>query len=107
MIDAGRCILAGVLYDLGDYPGLLPGEGRVVGELYELADSAAIAELDLYEDYDELEPLRSEYIRRVVRLIHPAVDAWVYYFNGSTRDRARVTSGDWAEHLRLRGIDRF
>lgn len=106
MIEAGPCVLSGVLFDLGEYPGLLPGDGQVVGELYELADPTLIHELDEYEGYNALMPSQSEYIRRVTRLIDPAVDAWVYYFNGDTRGSARVISGDWAQHLRRRKIGR-
>jgi gamma-glutamylcyclotransferase (GGCT)/AIG2-like uncharacterized protein YtfP len=102
LIDLGSCALAGTLYDLGEYPGLVAGEGRVVGELHQLLDPSVIGELDRYEGYDELDPSRSEYVRRVARLIDPALDAWVYYFNGETRDLAPVPSGDWAEHIRFR-----
>jgi gamma-glutamylcyclotransferase (GGCT)/AIG2-like uncharacterized protein YtfP len=98
----GRCVIGGLLYDLGDYPGLVPGDGRVVGELYEPRDAAVLELLDLYEQYDPLHPSRSEYVRRAVRLIEPPVDAWVYYFVGDTRGRSRVSCADWLDHLRRR-----
>ena len=100
--DLGRCILAGALYDLGDYPGLLPGRGRVIGELYELRDPGVLVVLDEYEEYDRRAPSQSEYVRRLARLIEPAVDAWVYYYNRGVDPRSRVASGDWTEYLRNR-----
>lgn len=38
LIDRGSCVISGKLYDLGDYPGLVPGDGNVNGELYEVRD---------------------------------------------------------------------
>ena len=33
---SGRGSVQGVLYDLGSYPGMVAGQGTVVGELYEI-----------------------------------------------------------------------
>jgi gamma-glutamylcyclotransferase (GGCT)/AIG2-like uncharacterized protein YtfP len=103
LFDRGPCTIAGILYDLGEYPGLVPGDGRVVGELYELRDPAVLVELDRYEEYDARDRHGSLFVRRAVRLIEPPLlDAWVYWFNGDVGARAPVPAGDWAAYLRAR-----
>jgi gamma-glutamylcyclotransferase (GGCT)/AIG2-like uncharacterized protein YtfP len=99
LLDAGPCVIAGELFDLGSYPGLVAGEGRVVGELFELVDAArALALLDDYEGYRAADPEGSQYLRRRVVLLAPAIEAWVYVFNGTPDAAARIPSGDWALH---------
>ncbi|MBO6784775.1 MAG: gamma-glutamylcyclotransferase [Alphaproteobacteria bacterium] len=91
----GSCRIAGVLCDLGAYPGLVEGNGSVVAELYDLHDTDLLGELDYYELYDPARPDTSEFIRRRVRLLEPGREAWVYFYNGPC---ARpIASGDWLE----------
>src|SRR5580700_8569997 len=79
LVDAGPCTIAGALFDLGSYPGLVPGDGRVVGELFEIVDVArALPLLDHYEGYDAADPEGSLYLRQSVLLVEPAIEAWVY-----------------------------
>jgi gamma-glutamylcyclotransferase (GGCT)/AIG2-like uncharacterized protein YtfP len=99
LLDAGPCVIAGALFDLGSYPGLVAGEGRVAGELFELVDAArALALLDDYEGYRAADPEGSLYLRRRVVLLTPVMEAWVYVFNGTPDAAARIASGDWALH---------
>jgi gamma-glutamylcyclotransferase (GGCT)/AIG2-like uncharacterized protein YtfP len=90
---------SGTLVDLGRYPGLRDGEGRVEGELYRLEDPAASLEaLDDVEAFDPADPQNSEYLR-VVRDVH-ALDgtiapAWVYLYNRATAGLPVVKGGDW------------
>jgi len=97
LVDEGACTIEGDLYDLGDYPGLLPGRGQVVGQLFRVTDPRSIFPLlDKYERFDPSAPDRSLYIRRCVRLIDPEVDAWVYIYNGFPVTDKLIKSGDWA-----------
>ncbi len=92
------CKIAGVLVDLGAYPGLVVGEGVVIGELHEIGDETALAALDAYEEYDPKRPVESLFVRQPAALIEPSLTAFVYFFNEAARpfDRARVIrSGDW------------
>ena len=57
------CTIAGVLYDLGAYPGLRPGDGSVAGELVELADASVLRVLDDYEGYDPRDRAGSLFVR--------------------------------------------
>jgi gamma-glutamylcyclotransferase (GGCT)/AIG2-like uncharacterized protein YtfP len=93
----GPCTIPGALYDLGRYPGLVAGEGRVRGELYRLRDAMTLARLDRFEGV-ALDPALFRRIR--IRLIQPATEAWVYCYARPVLGRPRVRSGCWLEHAR-------
>ncbi|MFP4520257.1 MAG: gamma-glutamylcyclotransferase [Oceanicaulis sp.] len=94
--DAGPCVLKGELFDLGRYPGLVQGEGRVIGELFEVLDPSVMARLDAWEDYWPDDPARSRYERRQTALIEPAGrNAWVYVWALGLQGATRIESGDW------------
>jgi gamma-glutamylcyclotransferase (GGCT)/AIG2-like uncharacterized protein YtfP len=98
LTDCGPCEIAGLLYDLGDYPGLVIGSGIVAGQLFEVADASTFRELDRYERYDPEDLKGSLYLRRSVYLVKPSHDAWVYVYNQSLVDKRRVVSGDWLRY---------
>jgi gamma-glutamylcyclotransferase (GGCT)/AIG2-like uncharacterized protein YtfP len=95
---AGTAIIEGKLVDLGDYPGLIPGAGRVQAELFEVVDRQAFQLMDRHERYDPTDVQGSLYLRRAVRLLEPSVDAWVYVYNRDVSDAREVASGDWIEY---------
>ena len=65
-VFVGEARIAGTLYDLGAYPGIvLGGAGRVKGEIYRV-DPAVEAALDLLEEVAEDDS--GEYIKRRVRV---------------------------------------
>lgn len=96
----GMGSVAGVLYDLGAYPGLLlGGAGRVVGEVY-----AVSAELErLLDEIEEVWPQQSgEYSRRDVTVLLDGAPAatgpvcLVYEINAERLAGCAVISGgDW------------
>ncbi|MCE2482433.1 MAG: gamma-glutamylcyclotransferase [Alphaproteobacteria bacterium] len=98
-LDGGMC--QGRLYDLGDYPGLMPSADpgdRVVGEIYALrAARPALARLDRYEGRDYRRELGAVDSRRFGRL-----QAWLYYYAGALAAAPRIASGDYLAHLRRR-----
>ena len=94
-----RCRWSGELYDLGSFPGAVPGEGTVHGELFRVDASAVWTVLDQYEGYDSDRPEASPFVRRRVSLSSPSVTAWVYWYNGELVGQPRVPSGDWRAHL--------
>lgn len=83
----GPCHIPGRIVDLGGYPGLLPGGGRVAGDLLELVDAALVGELDAYEGPD--------YRRGEIILIEPAVTALVWHWHGQIDGAAPVPGNDW------------
>jgi gamma-glutamylcyclotransferase (GGCT)/AIG2-like uncharacterized protein YtfP len=87
----GEVVLDGYrLFDLGDYPGAVPGEGVITGELYELASPAVLDLLDEAERVDADPPL----YRRVL-VEAGGAPAWLYVYAGPVEISAWITSGDW------------
>jgi len=90
----GVAAFPGTLYDLGDYPGAVPGDGLVAGELHRIRDPAILAALDEYEEFDPANPTTSLFVRQ--RIFVPEVgEAWTYLYNGSREHRRRIASGEW------------
>ncbi len=99
MVLRGSCWIPGVLYDLGQYPALVPGNGQVLGELYEVSDPGVFEELDWFETYDRGRQTDPEYVRCLIPLIEPELGAWVYMYDRDPVGNPRVESGDWRGHL--------
>jgi gamma-glutamylcyclotransferase (GGCT)/AIG2-like uncharacterized protein YtfP len=99
----GPCLIPGRLYDLGSYPGLVAGDGEVVGELFEMRNDVVLRRLDVFEGFDARRPADSLFTRERVQLVEPDVDAWVYFHNRPKPSDRPVASGDWVEHRRLTG----
>lgn len=102
----GTATVAGRLYRLGDYPGLVlnrdePGAPSVTGELLELSDPAAVFPwLDVYEGITAAAPdgaMADEYVRRVVpvRLGTQVLHAWAYVFVRDPSGLPLIPGGDW------------
>lgn len=97
----GSCVIKGILYNIGYYPGLTPGEGKVVGDLFEIKDTAIFKELDIFERYNPDDISHSGFIRKVIPLLHPkGIEAWVYYYNESIEGKQQIIHGDWEKHVR-------
>ncbi|WP_457595366.1 gamma-glutamylcyclotransferase family protein [Hydrogenimonas sp.] len=82
----------GVLYDLGPYPAMRPGDGRVYGELYRIHDASRLfGVLDRYEG--------DEYVRRTISLCAAGsrrVDAWAYLYRNGLPSSRKIVSGTYA-----------
>ncbi len=90
--DLGIATLDGYdLVDLGRYPGAIPGDGTIVGELVELRNEEQLAMLDQAEGCDRTPPL---YERVDVTVRGKA--AWLYVYAGDVTGMPRIPSGDWA-----------
>lgn len=96
------CEIAGVLYDLGDYPGLVHGAGIVHGEIFRILDPVALARLDDYEDYHPNDEPHSPFVRRWMKLARPEIECWVYFYNRDVGEHPQVTSGNWPQYRRER-----
>ena len=106
LVLRGSCWIPGILYDLGDYPALVPGTGQVLGELYEVSDSGLFEDLDWFETWDLGRESEPEYVRCLIPLIEPEIEAWVYMYDRDPGGNPVVESGDWrgyvADRMRLR-----
>lgn len=91
----GRARVAGSLYDMGEYPGLLLDESSssVIGEVYEIDD-------EILNELDEIEA-SSDYSRRQVDAIvrDEKMTCWIYVGDSQLCPQGiLITSGDWIEH---------
>lgn len=94
------CRFDGRLYDLGAYPGAVPGESTVQGELFRLEDPDVLDLLDQYEGYHPGQGAHCPFIRRRVTVGPMEEEAWVYWYTGAVDERPEVTSGSWVEYQR-------
>jgi gamma-glutamylcyclotransferase (GGCT)/AIG2-like uncharacterized protein YtfP len=98
----GDATVSGKLYDLGNYPGLIyPGNGRVLGEVYEIDRpywESVIDRLDEYEGCTPSDPQPHEYRREVVSVqltSGETLPAWAYVLNREPRNLREIQSGDY------------
>ena len=106
----GRATTRGCLVSLGEYPGLLDGDGTVHGELYRFTDiAAALKIVDPIEGFQDEDPEGSLY-RRIARTVHfldgdpRAETAWVYVFNQCSDGAPEIAHGDYREYLASKKI---
>lgn len=102
----GMGAIQGELYDIGEYPGAIPGTGDelIVGEVYHIAhieefEQAMIA----LDDYEGLlvEPGEIPLFRREPEHIlfqNSTVLAWVYWYNHALTNEPRIESGDYVAY---------
>jgi gamma-glutamylcyclotransferase (GGCT)/AIG2-like uncharacterized protein YtfP len=98
----GLARVAGRLYDLGPYPGLLPplsADDWVHGDLFQLDDVAStLAALDRYEgDATPLPCLFQREQATVTLTDGETATAWVYWYRGDVADDRRIPSGDYQQ----------
>lgn len=98
----GPACLAGHLYHIDWYPGLVPDPagGAVTGDLYALDRAAELLPLlDAYEEAGPAFPAPQEYRRErhIVTGPHGPVAAWVYVYAWPVEGREVIASGDWLD----------
>ncbi len=92
----GTATVRGLLYDLGGYPGLVPGEGAVRGDLLEITSPEQLAALDAYEECDGPDPLYRRELMPVVRAEGEEAFAWVYLYARSLAAARLIPAGDYS-----------
>jgi len=86
----GEGLVRGRLLDLGRYPGLIDGLGRVRGEIYRLDDPELLAVLDREEGYNFGRR------RAIVTLASGRrARAWVYRYRGPQDRAVLIPDGDY------------
>jgi gamma-glutamylcyclotransferase (GGCT)/AIG2-like uncharacterized protein YtfP len=98
----GAAQVSGRLVDVGRYPGLLPGEGQVTGEVYEV-DEVHLARLDAVEGLLPGDPAASPYWReRVTVLSGPLQGQQVqtYVYKRPADSCVPIPHGDYRRYIR-------
>jgi len=86
----GEATARGGLLDLGRYPGLIDGAGRVRGEIYQLDDPELLPVLDREEGYN------FERRRAIVTLASGRrARAWLYRYRGPQNRAVPIPGGDY------------
>jgi gamma-glutamylcyclotransferase (GGCT)/AIG2-like uncharacterized protein YtfP len=84
--EVGRRSVRGKIYKVNEfYPGFIPGEGEVWGELISV-DENVLPALDEYEGY--------EYDRVRIKT-SDGTDCWIYQYKFDISNFKHLTKGDW------------
>ena len=83
----GKAAVSGYeMYDIGAFPGIVPGAGSIPGEVYEV-------EYETLQNLDYLEGEGSLYIRKSAHVkmsTGESAFAWIYVYNGSIEDLEKI-----------------
>jgi gamma-glutamylcyclotransferase (GGCT)/AIG2-like uncharacterized protein YtfP len=94
----GVATVVGLLYDLGDYPGLVKGAGVVHGDLVRIVDPGRLAAIDAYEECGGHGALYRREAIQATLADGTLVEAWAYFFNQPTDDSRVILHGDYSRH---------
>jgi gamma-glutamylcyclotransferase (GGCT)/AIG2-like uncharacterized protein YtfP len=97
----GMATARGRLLDLGQYPGVVDGRGRVTGEVYRLRDPQVLPALDRAEGVQFLRG------HTLVTLAHGGrARAWIYRYRGPRVRAVRIPDGDYRRARPARSMGR-
>jgi gamma-glutamylcyclotransferase (GGCT)/AIG2-like uncharacterized protein YtfP len=102
----GMGTVQGKLYDMGEYPGAIPGTDNyfITGELYHIAQEEEFDQaMEQLDDYEGLlvEPREIPLFRREpvnVLFKNTTVIAWMYWYNRAITSEHRIESGDFVAY---------
>lgn len=78
------CLIPGILYDFGSFPGLKLDDNEVVlGEMYRVTSQETLNTLDKFEGFHKSEDTNL-FLRKEIMLISPNVKSWIYEYNLDT-----------------------
>ncbi len=103
----GAAELPGRLVDVGRYPGLIPGAGRVSGEVYAV-DDVHLARLDAVEDMVPGDRAASQYWREVFTVVAGPLQGQsvqTYVYNQAVEGLTPIPHGDYRRYIREVGRD--
>jgi gamma-glutamylcyclotransferase (GGCT)/AIG2-like uncharacterized protein YtfP len=80
------------IFDLGDYPMIVPGEGLVLGEVYRISP-AILQKLDILEEHPD-------YYQRGLAILQSGCNALVYWGRAElVAGCSVITSGSWRDRF--------
>jgi gamma-glutamylcyclotransferase (GGCT)/AIG2-like uncharacterized protein YtfP len=97
------------LFFLGFYPGIIPGNQVVYGELYDVPLNL-LPEIDKVEDYIQIDTESSLYLRRPIEVYRfsdgKKIEASAYYYNRDAKDKPRIAYGDYRKFMHSQKSDK-
>jgi len=103
----GLGVASGRLFDVGEFPALQQGAGRVLGELFQVPDQI-VEKIDLLEGFDKNNPADSIFQRQptMVKSISSSqtIQAEVYYYSDSLTDALLIFGGDYRRYIGMDGV---
>jgi gamma-glutamylcyclotransferase (GGCT)/AIG2-like uncharacterized protein YtfP len=93
-IDLGPATTRGLIYDLGEYPAAVPGEGVLHGRVLRWNGSVDWTMLDHWEGCDRKPPLYRR-DRVTADVAKEQVEVWIYWYEPSLDDRTPLPNGHW------------
>lgn len=97
--QAGPATIAGLLFDLGDYPGVVAGPGTVHGDLLAIDTADQLAALDAYEECSLAKPLFKREQTVAWLPAGTSLAVWVYRYCRSVATAKPIPTGDYARHV--------
>ncbi len=101
-IYLGPAITQADLYDIGDFPGIQPGSGTTVGEVYSIKKDL-LNLLDRIEGYSPSDLSSSLFIRKSITVRDFAENkktaAFTYFFNNKINGYIKIPHGDYRRYL--------
>jgi gamma-glutamylcyclotransferase (GGCT)/AIG2-like uncharacterized protein YtfP len=98
----GYAILHANLYDLGPYPAIGPGHGKVYGEIYQVNEQT-LSILDQIEGFNRHNLANSLYHREQVSVRSfndgKSIEAFTYVYNGNLDDYPVIECGDYRRYI--------
>ena len=98
----GPAFIQAKIYFLGQFPGIIPGNGIVFGELYEVAESM-LPGLDKIEHFHPGDMERSSYIRKEVEVTclpnRGKLKAEAYFYNRPVNGQEHISHGDYRRFI--------
>jgi gamma-glutamylcyclotransferase (GGCT)/AIG2-like uncharacterized protein YtfP len=92
--------VAGRLYDLGVYPGMVAGNGVVHGDLLRVRDDDRLAAIDSYEECGGPDALFRREAVTAVRADGTHAAAWAYFYAQPVGSARVIAHGDYARDRR-------
>jgi gamma-glutamylcyclotransferase (GGCT)/AIG2-like uncharacterized protein YtfP len=96
---AGAAGSRGLSTTSGRFPRSRPAAATCSGSSNEISDPGLFEELDRFEAFDRVREAEPDFVRCLIPLIEPEVEAWVYFYDRHPGGSPRIESGDWRGHL--------
>jgi len=84
------------LYLISRFPGMVPGSGRVVGEVYRVPE-------EIFQELDLIEGVPHLYRRELIKVkldTGEELETYTYIYNRSVDGLEKIPSGDWKKFWR-------